>query len=108
MKRVIVGIALVLSLASPAHSEPILHQHPYDYLSHAAIGGGLGYWVTSESWRPVLGVLAATAAGALKECADKNFDTGDLAFWTVGGVLGAALGKRLVITPAGIFWQCRW
>ncbi|GEM_PF-6977060 len=109
MKPYLSILALAAALAAPVQSHAVdLTAYPYDYLSHVALGGGLSYWVTSETQRPELGILAATVAGALKESTDKNFDAGDLASWVVGGVVGAAIGEHLVITPAGIVWQRRW
>jgi hypothetical protein len=68
-------------------------QHPYDKISHIAIGGALSCGVTAYTKKPLYGVLAAVLVGTVKEITDKNFDKADLASWGVGGAVGALCFK---------------
>lgn len=103
MKHIHFVIA-ALAATSPAAAVD-WHQHPYDKAAHVALGGALSFGVAQHFDKPLAGVVAATVAGAIKESTDRNFDTGDLASWIVGGLAGAAISKHIVITPRGIAWR---
>lgn len=64
-------------------------QHPYDKLTHMAIGGALSCAISAKTSRPVLGVLASLVVGAAKEVHDDRFDRADLLSWGAGGAIGA-------------------
>lgn len=63
-------------------------EHPYDKISHVAIGGVISCALTAKTDNKLYGFLAALGVGAIKEATDKNWDTGDFASWGVGGAVG--------------------
>lgn len=106
MKKVILALALAAA-TSPAAAVD-WHKHPADKAAHVALGSALSFGVSQHFDSPLAGVAAATAAGVIKESTDLNFDNGDLASWFVGGLVGAALSKHLIITPRGVAWKKEW
>lgn len=103
MKQILFSL-VVAAAASPAAAVD-WHQHPYDKAAHIAIGGSLSFAVSQHFDIPLAGVAAATAAGTIKESMDKNFDAGDLASWVVGGLVGAAISRHIIITSRGFAWR---
>jgi len=63
-------------------------EHPYDKMSHIAIGGVISCAVTAKTDNKLYGFLSAVLVGAVKESTDKNWDNGDFASWGVGGAVG--------------------
>lgn len=63
-------------------------EHPYDKISHIAIGGAISCAVTAKTDNKLYGVLSALVVGAVKEATDKNWDNADFASWGVGGAIG--------------------
>jgi len=87
MIRAMIAAALLVPLAALAVD---WKEHPYDKLTHIAIGGALSCAVSAKTYKPWLGVLAAVIVGTVKEAViDDNFDKADLASWGAGGALGA-------------------
>lgn len=84
------ALALAAALfATSAHAVD-WKEHPYDKLSHVAIGGALSCAVTQYTKKPLYGVLSALAVGLVKESVvDENFDRADMASWGAGGLVGA-------------------
>jgi hypothetical protein len=78
---------LLLLMVSPAYGVDWA-EHPYDKLSHVAIGGAISCAVTAKTDNKLYGFLAALGVGAIKEATDKNWDNGDFASWGVGGAVG--------------------
>lgn len=102
--RRIAGFLAFITLSTPAAALDWT-KHPTDKVAHVALGGGLAYAVTHLTDNHFAGIAAAAAAGVLKESVDRNFDGGDLASWVVGGLIGAAVSRHLVLTPRGIAWR---
>ncbi len=103
MKKIIF-VLVAAAAASPAAAVD-WKEHPNDKIAHVALGGALSFGVSQYFDRPPAGIAAATAVGVLKESTDRHFDTGDLASWVVGGLVGAAISKNIVITPRGFAWR---
>jgi len=90
MIRALIGFALLLPLVALAVD---WKEHPYDKLTHIAIGGALSCAVSAYTSKPWLGALSALIVGAAKEKHDDRFDRADLASWGAGGALGALCWK---------------
>ena len=90
MIRALIAIAMLLPLVALAVD---WKEHPYDKLTHIAIGGALSCAVSAHTDKPWLGVLAAVIVGTVKEATDDKFDGGDLASWGAGGAIGALCWK---------------
>ena len=90
MIRAMIAIALLAPFSAAAVD---WEEHPYDKISHVAIGGALSCAVSAHTDKPWLGFLAAVVVGTVKEATDQNFDGGDLASWGAGGAIGSLCWK---------------
>ena len=85
MIRALIATALLAPFSASAVD---WEEHPYDKVSHIAIGGAISCAVTAKTDNKLYGFLAALGVGAIKEATDKNWDHGDFASWGVGGAVG--------------------
>ena len=91
MIRILLAIILLLPLATLAVD---WKEHPYDKLTHIAIGGALSCAVSAKTNNRWLGALSAVIVGTVKEAViDDRFDRADLASWGAGGALGTLCWK---------------
>ncbi len=81
-------LTLLLTLSINAHAVD-WNEEPYDKVAHISLGTTLSCLVTTQTDNMWYGFLSAFAVGLIKESTDKNFDTGDLASWGVGGAIGS-------------------